>query len=142
MNMSKLKLQIITPKKVVLEADIVSITAPAKDGEITVLPHHIPLFTLLKEGIVKIKQDSGESLVSIGGGYLETDGKVIHLLVSSAYHQDEIDEQEINKAHEEAKRKLQDAPSEKDRHEAMTMLRRSLVDIKLLQKIKKSKRNL
>ena len=137
-----MKLQILTPKKVVLEEEIESITAPAKDGEITVLAHHTPLFTLLKEGIVKIKHDAKETFLSIGSGYLETDGKKVYLLVSSAYHQDEIDESELTRAHEEAKKKVKEAPTDKERHEAMATLRKSLIDIKLLQKVKKTKRSI
>ncbi len=137
--MSKLKLQIITPKKVILEQDIDSLTAPAKDGEITVLPQHVPLFTLLKEGIITVRHDKDESFFSIGGGYLETDGKKVHLLVSRAYHQDELDEAEIKKAQEYAQKMLKEAPGEIERHQAMEQLRRSIIDMKLIQKARKRK---
>ena len=42
-----LHLKIITPKKVVLEHEVRSVTAPGADGEFTVLPRHTKLFSLL-----------------------------------------------------------------------------------------------
>lgn len=135
-----MKLKILTPKKVALEEEITSITAPGADGEVTILPHHASLFILLKEGVVKILSNKEESFFSIGGGYLETDGKEVNLLVSRAYGQDEIDEAEVAKAQQEAERYLKEAKTDVDRQQAMEMLRRSLIDSKLLSKIKHKRR--
>lgn len=135
--MNKLKLQIITPIKVALTEEIDSITAPSKAGEITILPKHVALFSVLKEGVVMIKKNGEESFLSIGGGYLETDGKEVRLLVSRAYHQDEIDEAEVKKAQEEAEKRAKEAPTEDERQQAMEMVRRSIVDMKVLKRVKR-----
>lgn len=54
--MKALSLKIITPKKVVLEDEVNSVTAPGLSGELTILPIHVPLFAVLKEGVVTIKK--------------------------------------------------------------------------------------
>lgn len=137
--MSFLKLKIITPKRVVVEEEIKSITAPSAEGEITVLPKHTNLFTLLVEGIIKIiKKDDEEDYLAIGGGYLETDGEEVTVLVSRAYRQDEINEKQINEAINEAKKLLSQAKSEADRQQATALLRRSIIDAKLIKKKKKT----
>lgn len=137
--MSFLKLKIITPKRVVVEEEIKSITAPSAEGEITVLPKHTNLFTLLVEGIIKIiKKDDEEDYLAIGGGYLETDGEEVTVLVSRAYRQDEINEKQINEAINEAKKLLSQAKSEPDRQQATALLRRSIIDAKLIKKKKKT----
>lgn len=133
--MSSLKLKILTPQKIVAEKEISSITAPGADGELTVLPRHISLFTLLKEGVVKIRSDAEESFFSIGGGYLETNGKEVTLLVSRAFHQDEIDEAEVHKAKEKAERLIAETSDEHERTEALHVLRRSLIDLKVLKRV-------
>ena len=74
-------LRIITPRKIVLEEEVNSVTAPSADGEITVLPRHTNLFTLLNEGVVMIRKNGKENYLAIGGGFLETDGTEINLLV-------------------------------------------------------------
>jgi len=136
--MSILHLKIITPKKIVLEKDISSITLPTEEGEITILPHHVNLFAILKEGIIKIKYDKNEDYFAIGGGYLETDGREVNVLVSRAYGQDEIDEKMIEEAKEQAKKILAKAKTEAERQQAAALLRRSLIDSKLLKKRRKS----
>lgn len=132
-----LKLKIITPRKIVLEEEVLSVTVPTTSGEITVLPRHEKLFSIITEGIIKIKKKDQEDYLSIGGGYLETDGIELNILVSRAYGQNEIDEEMINKAEEEAKKILSQPVSEKEKNEALSMMRRAVIDSKLLKKRRK-----
>ena len=134
--MSLLHLKIITPRKIVLEEEVLSVTIPTSSGEITVLPKHEKLFSIITEGIIKIKKKEEEDYLSIGGGYLETDGKELNILVSRAYGQNEIDEEMINQATEEAKKILAQPVSEKEKTEAISMMRRAIIDSKLLKKRK------
>jgi F-type H+-transporting ATPase subunit epsilon len=136
--MDTLLLKIITPKKIVLEKEILSITLPTEEGEITILPHHANLFAILKEGIIKIKYNQEEDYFAIGGGYLETDGHEVNVLVSRAYGQDEIDEKMIEEAKENAQKILSQAKTDAERQQAATLLRRSLIDSKLLRRRKGS----
>lgn len=131
-----LHLKVITPKKIVLDEEILSATIPTSSGEITILPHHSKLFSIITEGIIKIKKTDGEDFFSIGGGYLETDGEELNILVSQAYGQDEINEELIAKATEEAKKILSLSKDEKEKAEAISLLRRSVIDSKLLKRRK------
>lgn len=132
-----LQLKVITPKKVVLEKEVISVTLPTKEGEITILEKHENLFALLTEGIIKIKnKDNDEDFLSVGGGYVETDGREVIILVSRAYGQDEIDEEMIQKALEEAKKLLSQAKDKAKKEEAIAMMRRAVIDSKLLKKRK------
>lgn len=134
--MDTLHLKIITPRKVVIDEKIDSVSIPSSDGELTILPKHENLFSLLVEGIIKIKSQGNEDFLSIGGGYVETDGKNITILVSKAYGQDEIDKNLTEKALNDAKKILSVSKDEKERSEAMAMMRRAIVDAKLLKKKK------
>lgn len=132
--MNKFKLRIITPKKVVLERTAESVTLPTVEGEITILFNHVPLFSLLKEGAVIVREGGDESFFSIGGGYVETTGKEVNVLVSRAYHQSEIDEAAIEEAKKDAAARLKDAKTDSERQQAMEILRRSTIDLKVLKK--------
>lgn len=134
--MTMLNLKIITPRKVVVNEKVISVSVPSAEGELTILPHHRNLFTLLTEGIIKVKKDNNEDFFSIGGGYLETNGISVTILVSKAYGQDEIDKNLTDKALEEAKKILSEAKDEKQRSEAMSLMRRAIIDSKLLKKRK------
>ncbi len=129
-----IKLRIITPQKIVLEEEVLSVSAPAHEGEITVLPHHANLFTLLDEGIVKIKKTSKEDYLAIGGGYLETDGEFVNVLVSRAYGQDEINEKMAAEAVQKARNILKESKNESERQQANAVIRRSLIDSRLIKK--------
>ena len=134
-----LHLKVITPKKVVFEKEIESITLPSATGEITVLPKHVELLTLLKEGVVTIRSTKEEEYVSIGGGYMQTDGKNMHILVSRAYNQDEINEKRTQEALDKAKKILAETKDKKERDEALSTMRRSMLDMKLLGKLRRKK---
>src|SRR3990167_2151929 len=132
--MNTLRLKVITPRKIVIDKQVNSVSVPTADGEITILPHHVHLFSLLIEGIVKIKDAGNEDDLAIGGGYLETNGETVTILVSRAYGQGEIDRDLTDKAVEEAKNILSKSTDEKERAEAMSVLRRSVLDSKLIKK--------
>ena len=129
-----MKIRIINPKKMVLEEEITAVTLPSVEGEITILPNHVNLFSLLKEGVVKIKYDNKEDFLAIGGGYVETNGEYVNLLVSRAYDQDAINQTATEKAIKEAEENLKKAKTTEERMQASSLLRRSIVDMKLLKK--------
>lgn len=138
--MKPFELRIITPKRKVMEDVAVSVTAPSSQGEITILYNHLPLFALLREGIVTVRKDErDQTLLSIGGGYIETTGKVVNLLVSRAYEQDELDEELVRKAKEEAEQLVRKSKSEEERRRATALLRRSLIDLKVIRRRRKKR---
>lgn len=132
--MSKLKLKIITPKNIALEKEIDGVTVPSSEGEMTILPRHINLFALLEEGIVHYWAGDDSEYLAIGGGYVETNGEEVSLLVSRAYGQEGIDQQQTQLAMKDAKERMKSAKSEDARKEISSLLRRSAIDAKLLKK--------
>lgn len=127
-------LEIITPERVVFSEDVVQVNAPSAVGQIGILQHHVPLFSRLIEGEVKIQKEKDEIYLAIGGGYVEVSPQKVTILVSEAYNADEINEREIM----EAKKRAEDALKEKPVGEALlaaqSMLRRSTIALKLLEK--------
>src|SRR3989344_97715 len=49
-------LEIVSPQGIIFEGNIDQVTLPGVDGIITVLPHHVPLFTKLIEGEIEVVQ--------------------------------------------------------------------------------------
>jgi F-type H+-transporting ATPase subunit epsilon len=136
--MATVTLKVITPAKIVFEEEIQSITAPSVEGEITVLPRHENFFTMLKEGIITIRRPQREDeYLAIGGGYFETDGQQITVLVSKAYNQDELDAKQVEKARADAQKILEETKDQAERQSALASLRRIDIDLQLLQKKRK-----
>jgi F-type H+-transporting ATPase subunit epsilon len=129
-------LKIITPKKIVHEEEVDSVTLPSAQGQITILPKHEHLFALLTEGILHYTVNDKQEFLAIGGGYVETDGKEVRVLVARAYRQSEIDEKLTQEALENARRLVGETKDAKSRAEAMAVMRRSLIDMKLIKRHK------
>jgi len=85
------------------EADMV--IARTTEGELGILPGHIPLLGQLAEGgIVRILQESDEELVVVAhGGFLSVTDRGVSILADVAEFADEIDVARARRALEEAR---------------------------------------
>jgi len=135
-----LNLKIITPQKQILERQVKSVSCRTVEGDITILPRHSALLTLLSEGVITVKDETGkDELFSAGSGYIETDGKKVQILISRAANQDEIDERKVEEARQQAKKILSEQKSASDRRQAWAMLQRTSLDLKVVNKLKRKR---
>lgn len=132
--MSTFFLEILTPERVAYSDQVEMLTAPSTSGVIGILPHHIPLFTRLKEGEVKIVKDRQEYYLAIGGGFLEVTPQKVIVLVTEAYHAAEINEQEVLAAKKAAEEALAQKPTGEALLSAQASFRRSLIALKVLRR--------
>lgn len=94
-----IKFEVVTPEKVVLKKQILQVTVPTEDGEITILPEHIPLISILKPGVIEIKMEDEElEVMSVSGGFLEVMRDKIVVLADTAERAAELDEARIEEA--------------------------------------------
>ena len=69
-----LNFKIVTPEGIVYQDEIAQATIPTMDGEITILPDHVPLVSILKTGELRVKDKEGEHAMALAGGFLEMRG--------------------------------------------------------------------
>ncbi len=87
-----MKFQIVTPERTVSSEEIEQVSLPTVDGEITILPHHIPLVTILKPGELRYIIKGEEKLLAVSGGFAEVrDNGSVVVLADTAEHAEEID---------------------------------------------------
>ena len=99
MTKKTIKFEVVTPEKVVLKKQVLQVTVPTEDGEITVLPEHIPLMSILKPGVIEMKLEEGElEVMSVSGGFIEVMRDKIVILADTAERADELDEARIEEA--------------------------------------------
>ncbi len=102
-----LKFKIVTPEKSIYENEIFQVTIPTVDGEITILPNHIPLISVLKAGELKFKDKNGEHQMAVSGGFLEVRGKnEVVILADHAERAGDIDEQKAEEAKKRAEEQM------------------------------------
>lgn len=86
-----LKLEIITPEKIVLSEESTSIIVPAIDGALGIWPNHAPLLAGLKPGSVVFKTSGGEKVVVVAGGFVEVANNVVSIIAPAAENASQID---------------------------------------------------
>jgi len=101
--MNTIKFEIVTPERIVLREDAMQVTIPTKDGEITVLPKHVPLVGILLPGVLElVKKDKTKEIISVSGGFVEVLKDKIVILADSAERAAELDEERIKEAQKKA----------------------------------------
>jgi F-type H+-transporting ATPase subunit epsilon len=142
MNKTKhvLHLTIVSQEKKLLESDVTSLTAITGEGEVTVLPGHIPLFATLVPGELIFKNETGDDSFVISKGFLDVgpDNKVV-IMVDTAVAARNISETKAQQAVEQAKSTMAHSS---DRHEllmAEASLRSAMMELKVAQRSKKNR---
>jgi len=110
-----IKFKIVTPEKVVYEDEIIQVTIPTIDGEITVLENHIPLVSVLKSGDLIIKDKDGEHHMAVAGGFLEVNANnEIVILADNAERAGEIDLERAEEARKRAEEQMKQSKAGED----------------------------
>lgn len=73
---------IIALDKIIFQGDVETTIVPGIEGQLTILPHHAPLITLLKKGKIKLRKKGEERLFEIDEGILEVNPKEVNILVT------------------------------------------------------------
>lgn len=127
--------ELVTPEKIVLKQEADQITLPTPEGEITILPHHIPLVTLVSSGELRLKKGSEETPLAVHGGVLEVHGNVVRLLAEEAERVEELDEGVVEAARKRAEELKAKAIGDEQLYaEAAAMLERSLARLRIARK--------
>jgi len=101
--MKIIKFEIVTPERTVLKQDILQITVPTTSGEITILPDHIPLVSVLQSGVIEVKRaDNIIEIMSVSGGFIEVMKDKVVILADTAERAEELDEKRIEEARTKA----------------------------------------
>ncbi len=80
--MGVLKVSVISPEATLFEGEAPSVTAPAFDGEVGILPSHAPMVTTLGKGVLRIGDDTARFAVE--GGFLQVVDDVVRVVTERA----------------------------------------------------------
>ena len=104
----KLRLEVVTPFRTVLNEDVDSVSLPGIEGEMGILPEHVPLLTTLNTGIMSyVNGKSKTQAIAVHWGYAQVDGNNVRVLAELAETADEIDLPRAQEAEKKAKELLQ-----------------------------------
>ena len=152
MNTKQLKLKIVTPEKLVLEELVDEVIIPTTEGEIAVLPEHIPIVAGLKSGDV-VGIVNGEHIpFAVVGGFVEVKNTLsgvqhptsyteVVILADFAEHVSELSDEAIEKAKTRASelKKQMENKEVIDFEHFETELERALTRVKIADKWRSKK---
>ncbi len=101
-----IRCEIVSQDRVVYQGDADMVLLPGTDGEMGILPHHAPLLTTLKYGIIKVRLQGQESIFTVAGGIAEVQPDILTILADSAENVEEIDVQRAEAARKRAEESL------------------------------------
>ena len=102
-------LEIVTPEAKVYSDTIDSVVIPTVEGEIGVLPGHIPLLTQVEDGELRVTKGAATQLLVVSGGFAQIDGDRVRVLAENAINEEKIDEQAVEAALKRAEQQLREA---------------------------------
>lgn len=131
---SSFELKIITPERVFYEGVVDMLEMNTTEGEIGILPGHIPMTVIIKPGVVKIYETNGETkMAAIHAGFAEILPDKVTVLAEIAEWPGEIDVSRAEAARARAEARLQEKDPSMDMARAEIALLRALARISVLR---------
>ena len=135
--MATLQCNVVSAKETIYSGEISMLIATGVEGEVGILPGHIPFITLLKPGTMQIKTSNGnDEMVYVSGGVLEVQPHLVTVLADTAVRANDLDEAKILEARRHAEQTLQNQKADIDTSAALAALAESLAQLQSLQKFK------
>ncbi|WP_203363505.1 F0F1 ATP synthase subunit epsilon [Bacillus sp. REN10] len=132
--MKTVKVSIVTPDGPAYESEVEMVSAKAQNGELGILPGHIPMVAPLQIGAVRLHKGAGKpDLVAISGGFLEVRPDQVTILAQAAEQAENIDIARAKAAKMRAERLLSDKKENIDFQRAELALRRAINRIEVYE---------
>ena len=115
----KVQLELVTPSKLLLEAETDMVVVPGGDGDFGVLPGHAPLLSTLRPGTMAVYEgDKVSERVFVAGGFAEVDDNRCVVLAEEAVPVAEITAEMAAERLKEAQEKVAAAETDREKEDA------------------------
>ncbi|MFC4777875.1 F0F1 ATP synthase subunit epsilon [Paenibacillus sp. GCM10023252] len=131
--MSSFLVEIVTPERKVYAEQASMVSVKGAEGELGILPNHIPLVTPLRIAPVVIKRNGQEDVIAVNGGFIEVRKDKVVILAESAELPEDINIERAESAKQRAEQRLSAKKSEVDQRRAELALQRALNRINVKQ---------
>ena len=131
-------LQLVTLTGTKFDGDVYEVTLPTLDGEIGVLPGHMPLISVATSGVIAVRRQPNDpdwtrEFFATNGGVVEVADNTLRVIVDEADHANDINETEAEAAHQRALQLKAEAKDEVSLEHAQALIDRSAVRLQVAQ---------
>ncbi len=135
---STVPVSVVTPERELARTDAEMVIVRGADGDLGILPHHIPLVTPIRPSVLEIRTPAGRERYAVTGGFLEVRGDQVTILARTAERPEEIDLARAEAAKQRAEERLRDRAADLDIVRAELSLQRALVRLQVAEEAKKT----
>jgi F-type H+-transporting ATPase subunit epsilon len=126
-----LRLEIVTPDAVAYSEDVEMVTLPSEEGQLGILPQHVPLMTQMVPGEMIVRKNGNDQFLAVGEGLVEIWGDRVAVLTDMAIEADKIDEAKVEEARQRAAARLHEKLSAEEVASVNAALTRSLAQLRV-----------
>lgn len=132
--MATIKLEIVTPDAKTYSHDVDMVTLTGTEGEMGILPQHMPLMTQLVAGEIHAKKGAENIFLAVGDGFVQVTGEKISVLTDMAIRAENIDEAKAEEARQRAEARLAEKLGEEETAVVQSSLLHALTQLKVKQR--------
>ena len=135
--MATIKLEIVTPEAKTFSDDVDMVTLTGTEGEMGILPQHMPLMTQLVAGEITARKGTENIFLAVGDGYVQVTGDRVAILTDMAIKASDIDEAKAEEARQRAEARLAEKITGEDAAMVNAALVNSLAQLKVKRRTHK-----
>ncbi len=105
---STIRLELVTPERLLLSEEVDEVVAPGYEGEFGVLPEHTQYLSILDIGILRYRKGNDTRKIAVGGGFAEVTPERVVVMADTAERAEEIDVERARRARDRAEAALKD----------------------------------
>ncbi len=135
--MATIKLEIITPEAKTFSDDVDMVTLTGAEGEMGILPQHMPLMTQLVAGEIIARKGTENIFLAVGDGFVQVTGERVAILTDMAIRAENIDEAKAEEARQRAEARLAEKITGEDAAMVNAALVNSLAQLKVKRRTHK-----
>ena len=134
--MSVMQVEIVGVQAPIFSGEAEMLFAPAVDGEVGILPNHMPFLTQLNSGEVVVRSSGEDTHFFITKGFLRVRNNKAVVLADTVVRAKDLDEAKIQEAKQRAENLIATANSDFDVAKAESEVATAIAQLKLLNKLK------
>src|SRR5271154_998630 len=135
--MATIKLEIVTPEAKTFSDDVDMVTLTGSEGEMGILPQHMPLMTQLVAGEIVAKKGTENIFLAVGDGFVQVTGDRVAILTDMAIRAENIDEAKAEEARQRAEARLAEKITGEEAASVGAALAHSLAQLKVKRRTRK-----
>ena len=133
-----IRCEIVSQDRQVFSGDADIVIVPGAAGEMGILPHHAPLLSTLKYGVIHVRSQGKDEIFTVAGGVVEVQPDCVTVMADAAENVGEIDVTRADAARKRAEEQMRSGlPPDTDTYLAIeAALRRSNLRLEAVRRFR------